>query len=357
MSKSNQIKAMMSVGAGQLEKSLEILISRGLVPFVKSSPGRGKSAIISSFTENQNLLLVDIRLSMYEPQDFSGLPFRDGDWSRFLPFADFLPLEGTALPVERDASGNITHRYDGWLVLLDEFTHAEPEMIRASYKLILDRMVGQNKLHERVAVVLAGNSSEDNALANNVGTALNSRVTHIELKSDPDYWMQYVAPKLDIDHRIVGFIAHNKDKLNDFDPEQDEHSFCSERTWEFVSKLIKDDIDVPPVKAPLVAGTISPGVAAEFLKFCEIYLTLNSLDDILKNPTTIDLPDNSQKSWATVTWLTRQADSSNVDAIAQYISRMSIQFSVIFIRLLDRKLITGTSPALMSLLTRVGKAI
>lgn len=346
MSKTNQIKAMMSVGAGQLEKSLEILVSRGLVPFIKSSPGRGKSAIVASFADNHNLKLIDIRLSMLEPQDFMGLPFRVGDKSQFLPF-DLLPLESDPIP----------SAYDGWCILLDEFTHAEPEMIRASYKLILDRMVGGNKLHERAVIVLAGNSSDDNALANNVGTALNSRVTHIELKSDPDYWMQHVAPLLDIDHRIVGFIAHNKDKLNDFDPDQDEHSFCSERTWEFVSNLIKDDVDVPPIKAPLVAGTISPGVAAEFLKFCEIYLTLNSLDDILKNPTTIDLPDNSQKTWATVTWLTRQADASNVDAIAQYISRMSIQFSVIFIRLLDRKLITGNAPALMSLLSRVGKAI
>lgn len=349
------LNALYSVSPRDMFSTLEHLLRCNLVPFVKSSPGRGKSAIIRSLADHLNLKLIDIRLSMYEPQDFTGLPFRDGEWSRFLPFADFMPIEGTDLPVLLDEDGNIIREYDGWLVLLDEFTHAEPEMMRASYKLILDRMVGSRNLHSNVKVILAGNSVSDNALANNPGTALNSRVTHITLASDAKFWYQDVAPMLNIDYRIIGYIANNELRLNDFDPDQDEHAFCSERTWEFVSNIIQGQKDVSKFSA-MIAGTITPGISAEFVKFCEIYDTLNSLEDIIKDPENISIPTKSQILWATVTWLTREANAKNIDALSAYVNRMDIQFAIIFVRLISPELISGSVPNLLKLIARVGKA-
>lgn len=349
------LNALFSVSPRNMFATLEHLLRCDLVPFVKSSPGRGKSAIIRSLADHLNLKLIDIRLSMYEPQDFTGLPFRDGEWSAFLPFKDFMPIQGEDLPVEKDSNGVVVKEYDGWLVLLDEFTHAEPEMMRASYKLILDRMVGSRHLHDNVKIVLAGNSVSDNALANNPGTALNSRVTHINLASDAEYWYQEVAPMLGIDHRIIGYIANNNLRLNDFDPDQDEHAFCSERTWEFVSKIIKGYKNVGDLSA-MVAGTISPGVSSEFIKFCEIYDTLNSLDEIVNDPDNVHIPSGSQQQWATITWLTREATPQNIDALATYANRMQIQFAIIFVRLIDPNLISGSVPNLLKLIARVGKA-
>lgn len=322
---------------------LEKIFAAGLVPYLKSSPGRGKSALYRDFAEKYNLELIDIRLSMYEPQDFTGLPFDDGERSKFKPF-DLLPLQSDEIPEGKD----------GWLVLLDEFSHAEAEMIRASYKLILDRMAGQNHLHENALVALAGNSVDDNALANNTGTALNSRVTHLVLGSDPEFWLQEIAAPRGFDHRIIGFISMNKDELNDFDPDQDEHSFCSERTWEFVSKLISGTSDINEL-APAIAGTISPGAAASFVQFCEVYKDLIDIKDVEKDPENCPMPDDSATRWALVTHLAKEVTPKNATPVATYVDRLPIQYVVIFLQMAKQKSDVMNNREITKLLGRLGR--
>lgn len=341
----SKMNALYTVSPKDAPMILEKIFQAGLVPFLKSSPGRGKSAMFRAFADKWNLELVDIRLSMYEPQDFTGLPFDNGEKSKFKPF-DLLPLEGDSLPKGKD----------GWLILLDEFTHAEPEMIRASYKLVLDRMAGQNRIHENALVALAGNSVDDNALANNTGTALNSRVTHLLLGSDPDYWTTQIAAPLGFDHRVIGFVSANKDCLNDFDPDQDEHSFCSERTWEFVSKLIKGEKDVSHL-TPAIAGTISPGVATSFIQFCEVYKDLINIKDVIKDPEGCDLPSESVTRWALVTHLAKEANENNIDPIALYVDRLPIQYAMIFLQMIRSDGALMRAPNSRKLLNRLGKLL
>lgn len=337
----SQLSSLYSCNARELVDNLVHLFERKMVPYVRSSPGMGKSAIYRHIAQMFNLEIVDIRLSMYEPHDFSGLAFRNGDWAKYLPF-DLIPIESMDLPKGKD----------GWLIILDEFNHAQPEMIRASYKLILDRMVGENKLHDCALVCLAGNNTDDNALANNVGTALNSRVTHLKLTTNVDFWIEDVAIKYNLDHRIIGFINSNKDKLNDFDPENTEHSFCSQRTWEFVSNLISGIGDVSKLSA-LVAGTISPGVAAEFIQFCAIYQSLVSIDDVIKDPALCHLPSDSPTSWALITHLAKSIDPSNAGSIGIYVNRMPVHYVIIFLRMIKGNPV-NSDPQISKLKIRIG---
>ena len=341
----SKMNALYTVSPKEAPMILEKIFQAGLVPFLKSSPGRGKSAMFRAFADKWNLELVDIRLSMYEPQDFTGLPFDNGEKSKFKPF-DLLPLEGDPLPKGKD----------GWLILLDEFSHAEPEMIRASYKLVLDRMAGENRIHENALVALAGNSVDDNALANNTGTALNSRVTHLLLGSDAEFWTAHVAAPMGFDHRVIGFISANKDCLNDFDPDQDEHSFCCERTWEFVSRLIKGEKDVNHL-TPAIAGTISPGVATSFIQFCEVYKDLISIDDVLSAPETCALPEENVTRWALVTYLAKESTEDNVSDIALYVDRLPIQYVIIFLEMIRYNNQLMQDSNVRKLLSRLGKML
>ena len=340
---SSNLRNMFTVSPKDLPNHMAKLFGANLVPFVRSSPGRGKSAIMSQFAKDYDLEFIDIRLSMYEVTDFVGLPFRDKDKTRYLP-VDLFPLDDEEIPEGKN----------GWLILLDEFTHAEPEMIRASYKLILDRMVGQRKLHPNAFIALAGNNVDDNALANNVGTALNNRVTHLILGSDADYWTQEIATKFGFDHRIVGFISMNKDKLNDFNPEQDEHGYCTERSWEFVSRIISGSTDVNNL-APLIAGTISPGTAAEFVQFCDIYKNLISIKDVIKDPENCKIPDDSPTTWALTTHLAKEASVNNAKELAIYMERFPIQYCVIFLKLMDGSL--RSNKDIMKLYRRMGRIL
>jgi MoxR-like ATPase len=75
------------------------ILEAGLVPFVQSSPGMGKSTIMRSIAKELNLKLIDHRLSTSAPEDLSGLPrFNEQGFAEFVPFADLFPVEGMTIP-------------------------------------------------------------------------------------------------------------------------------------------------------------------------------------------------------------------------------------------------------------------
>lgn len=197
----------------------------GLAPFLQSSPGMGKSSIMRAIAAELNLKLIDHRLSTSAPEDMSGLPqFVDG-MARFAPFAELFPVKGTPLPMN-PKTGKL---YDGWLIFLDEFNSATKLVQAAAYKLVLDRQVGQHDLHECTMLAMAGNLSTDRALVNPLGTAMQSRVIHIEMKVDFDEWLMDVALPQKYDQRVIAYLSQHPGKLMDFRPEHQEKTFCCPR--------------------------------------------------------------------------------------------------------------------------------
>ena len=294
----------------------------GLVPFVQSSPGMGKSSIMKSVAEEYELEVIDHRLSTSAPEDLSGLPrFNERGYAEFAPFADLFPIEGTPLPVHKQ----------GWMLFLDEFNQATKSVQSASYKLILDRMTGQKKLHEKVVITAAGNLATDRAIVNVLGTAMQSRVVHIEMEINFNEWLEDVALKQNYDRRIIGFLAQFPSKLMTFDPNHTDKTFCCPRTWEFMNRLLAVT-DVTDDRVALYGGTISPGIAAEFVQFTKIYGSLINVREVITNPATAPLPEGAPMKWATVSMLMEKVDAKNFNALAEYMSRFDLTFRVLFFR-------------------------
>src|SRR6218665_548899 len=83
------------------------VIKRGKVPFIQGSPAIGKSALTHLISDDENLQLIDHRLSTSAPEDLSGLPYFKDDKARFAPFEIF-PTIDTPLPEGKS----------GWLLFL-----------------------------------------------------------------------------------------------------------------------------------------------------------------------------------------------------------------------------------------------
>lgn len=298
-------------------------IEAGLVPYIQSSPGMGKSAIVKSIAEDFKLKLIDHRLSTSAPEDMTGLPrFSKEGFAHFSPFADLFPVEGTPIP----------DGCEGWLLFLDEFPSAPRSVQAAAYKLILDKMVGQHKLHPNVVIVCAGNLMTDKAIVNNIGTAMQSRLVHLEMEINVDVWMQDVALVQNYDKRIIAFIAQNGSKLMDFNPDHHDKTFCCPRTWEFINKLLKKNPTIDESRAALFAGTITSGTAAEFIQFTKVFDDLIKIKDILDDPANCKLPRDNSISWATITTMMEAVNEKNFDKLAEYANRFSITFKILFYR-------------------------
>lgn len=323
----------------QAKQAVIDCITVGLVPFLQSSPGLGKSSIMRQICEMFNLYLIDHRLSTSAPEDLSGLPYFQDGIATFMPF-DIFPTEDTPLPINPKTG----EPYDGWMLFLDEANSATKLVQAACYKLVLDRMVGQKKIHPNCVITMAGNLSTDRALVNILSTAMQSRVIHIEMVANLDEWMEDVAIAEDYDERVIAFVAYKGvDILMDFKPEHQEKTFTCPRTIEFLNKLVKgktfkhvdrkgEMVYEMEDKIPLYAGTITSGVAVEFVQFTKVHEHIVSVDDVVKDPDNCKIPDDSPSKWLTICHLAKYITDKNVGALCTYANRLPIEFKVLFFR-------------------------
>ena len=298
----------------------------GLVPYVQSSPGMGKSSIMRNVARDLQLKMIDHRLSTSAPEDLSGLPeFFSNDngyrMARFVPFADLFPIEGTEKPEGKE----------GWMLFLDEFNAAAKSVQAAAYKLILDKMVGQHRLHPNVVIAAAGNLSTDRAITNPISTAMQSRMVHLEMEINFEEWLYDVALPENYDSRIIAYLSQYPSKLMDFRPDHNEKTFCCPRTWEFTHRLIQDK-EVKDSTATLLAGTITSGVAVDFVQFTKVFHNLVSIQEIRKDPLECRIPNDVGSKWAIVSHMMEKITEENFNDLSRYADRFTIDFRILFYR-------------------------
>ena len=293
-----------------------------LVPFLKGSPGTGKSQCIHQIANDFNLYLIDIRLSQCDPTDLMGFPKIMGDKADYVPMKHF-PIEGDAIP----------KGYSGWLIFLDEASSAPPAIQAAAYKLVLDRMVGSHRIHKNAAMVLAGNLETDGAIVHPMSTALQSRLIHMELAVDSCEWNEWATTKGNIHHHITSYINFKPGALYTFTPDHTDCTYACPRTWEFASRIlgvIEEDTNYDLMN--LLAGTLGEGVAREFSTFRKIYKSLPTIQQILANPTGVKVSDEPSINFALTGSIAHNMDEKNCSALMDYVSRLPVEFQVVCLR-------------------------
>lgn len=197
----------------------------------------------------------------------------------------------------------------------------------AAYKLVLDRQVGQHKLHDKVAMIACGNLESDNAIVNPMSSALISRFAHFNIDINVDDWLEW-ASKAGIDYRITSYINFKKSNLYTFKPDATE-PYASPRTWEMVSKVIKDTDDISTL---LVSSLIGDGVANEFKQYTKLYHKLPTIKDILDNPNGIEIPDDLATTWATMSMVTHSITVDNHEKLTVFLRRLSSELQYCALR-------------------------
>lgn len=310
------------------------ILKAGLIPYISGSPGLGKSAMISEVAKEYNLKLIDIRLAQEDPTSLQGFPCLDDTRSKYLPPITF-PLQDF---------DKVPEGYSGWLIFFDELTSAPRSTLSACYKILLDRMIGEHKLHDKCVMVAAGNLLDDGAIVNEMGTALRSRLIHIHVRSDAKDYIDF-ATRAKFDSRIISYLAYSNTSMNTFEKfkhlSTTDETFACERTWEFVNKLLKQispnqSEAISSDHTDLLCGTIG-STAHEFVAFTQAFNELPVFKDILANPTKCIVPVEPSIKYLLMGMLVSNATLENIDKIMDYISRFTKEYSFIFIKMLWSK--------------------
>ena len=135
---------MKTLGMKNVEKFLNKIVKHKLQNslMIWGAPGIGKSSIVQSIADKNNLTLIDLRISQLAPTDLRGIPVPSDDSASWLP-PDFLPTSGKGI------------------LFLDEINMAPPAVQGIAQQLILDRKVGSYKVPDGWFIWSAGNRKED----------------------------------------------------------------------------------------------------------------------------------------------------------------------------------------------------
>jgi hypothetical protein len=242
--------------------------------YIWGPPGIGKSQLCKQIADELGYDFVDIRLSQMDPTDLRGIPYPvtlDGG-EQGMAWAP-----PSALPRNKDAK---------CIVLLDELNTAAPSIQAASYQLVLDRKLGDYILPEQCVVMAAGNRETDKGATFKMPTPLMNRFVHVEMRHDFDDWQTWALSRL-IHRDVVGYLSFSKADLFDFDPVSASRGFPTPRTWEYVSRLLFDNPNLPEmVMMGLISGCVGDGVAVKFLEYRKNAAKLPRPADILSGKVT-----------------------------------------------------------------------
>jgi hypothetical protein len=156
------------------------------------------------------------------------------------------------------------------------------------------------------------------------------------LITDAKEWLDWAGSN-EIDYRITSYINIKPSNLYTFKPDHTDNTYACPRTWEFAHRILKTTEPNDPDLLPMLAGTISEGVAREFMGFCKIHSTLPSIQEIIKNPTGLSISDEPSVLYALTGALAQNVQEESMEHLMKYILRMPLEFQVVCLREILRR--------------------
>lgn len=320
----------------QVVKALHVAIKARRPVFLWGSPGSGKSDLVRQVqqemqekldpTGKKKFELIDLRLSQLDPVDLRGVPSVDVKthktrWNT----PSFLPTEGQGI------------------IFLDELNSACQATQAAAYQLLLDFKLGDYELPEGWSIAAAGNRATDKAIVNQMGTALKSRLLHVDVEVNNDDWCRWALTN-NIHETVLGFLRFRPALLNEFDSRgnsaeekqrmarmKDQNTFGVPRTWKFMSDLMHAEVD-KEIELEMFTGTVGEGCAVEFAAYMKYYRDLPNIDMILMNPKTAVIPTQPATLYAVSTGVASRATPDNMERVVEYALRLPKEFQVMLIK-------------------------
>ena len=292
-----------------LRLAINLALDAGLVPMLSGAPGIGKSDLGRAVMGERGLtLMIDLRASQLEPTDLVGIPeVVDGQtrWTR----PAWFPEPGSK-----------------GVLFLDEITDAPRGVEAGLSQLVLDRVVagGAYKLPDGWIIIAAGNRRKDRASAGSMSTALANRLVHFNVEGDNDGWKS-LAFERGYPVQLVAFIGVRPALLNDFNPDRPVNP--TSRSWSSVGEVLKApgaivDGSLSDAARTVVGGLVGEPAMAEFSAFMETMKRLSTLDEIIKDPAGVEVPNDNDSRYALCSMIAFSAKPETAKPLIAFLMRM-----------------------------------
>ena len=284
---------------------------------IKGAPGIGKTKIISKVAKDNGYKGFFIDTAISSPTDFKGIPMynRDTDTASFKPYDILLEMIDAKEPT---------------LVFFDDFGLATPAVQGSLMHLLSERRVGDHHISDHVTFMLAMNEQKQNAGVGMTLEPVKSRcVSIVGLEPDVEDWLNWGFQN-NLHPHVLGFIRWRPKMLWSFQPTNDLTNSPSPRTNEHVSNIL--EMKLPwAIEYELIEGAAGSGYATEFSAYKKMAENIVSLDHIISNPKTAEVPKEPSVLYAMTTALAYRANKQNLASLLEYSERMPEEFRLKFV--------------------------
>ena len=297
-------------------KAVSVAVQAGVPVMLIGGPGIGKTSVIEQMAETLDLPIEVVIGSVREPSDFVGLPVVHNGQVKLAPprWAENLVMEGKGV------------------LLLDELSTSPPATQSAQLRVVLDRVVGDLKLPDAVAIIACSNPPETTSGAFELTAPMANRFVHLTWSHDHSEWCDGIVggfqtpdiksakpgwkKNLHLSRALISSFIHARPSLLYQLPDNESEAggpWASPRTWDMASKLhaawettgYSDD-----VLSILMAGTVGQTSAMEFLAYRD-NLDLPNPEDLIKKPASLKLPERGDRVYAVLSSVTAAVLSNN----------------------------------------------
>lgn len=270
------------------------------------APGTGKSSAVQAMADGMGWPCEVVIASIREPSDFGGLPVVVDGGVRFAP-----PTWAT----------NLARQGDG-VLFLDEISTAPPAVQAALLRVVLERVVGDLRLPDEVAIVAAANPPDQAADGWDLSAPLANRFCHLSWPADAavvaeGFAAGFAAPAVPVlrpgwrrdvqraKAQVATFLLLRPGLVSAPPTERSTagRAWPSPRSWEMAATLLGAARSAGAgrsVEAALVTGCIGDGPGIELLSWLE-ELDLPDPEAVLADPAGFELPTRGDRAYAVLT--------------------------------------------------------
>ncbi len=179
------------------------------VPLLLVGPhGIGKSQFVETWAEARGLPCVVLDLSLLEPQDLQGLPYRDEHVTRYAAPAE-LPQEGPCV------------------LVFEELNRCDRAVRQPTLQLLTARKLNSYRLPADTTLVACINPDDDTYEVDALDPALLDRFVRLEVEASLTHWTRW-AKQQGLPGALLAFLGRHPKVFTEASP----------RSWEQASRLL-----------------------------------------------------------------------------------------------------------------------
>jgi ABC-type dipeptide/oligopeptide/nickel transport system ATPase component len=205
------------------------------------------------------------------PEDLNGLPFREGQYTRYCP------QEWTSELCGEHAFG---------VVVQDDLPAAAPAMHTAGRQMALERRIHEHRFGPGILIIVTGNRREDKSAASTLPAHFRNSVTLLGIEPDVDEWKKWYGKQEHHSPMVSAYLTWQPQHLSSLPKDDDKMgAFATPRQWASLGRQFDAAKQAgSDVLLAVASGLVGKGKATTFLGFVEVYAELPDPGKVLDNP-------------------------------------------------------------------------